>query len=57
MSDPSVDDALGTLQRNARVFLDGFGWQPLSTELDYSAARERALKELFANEAQAAGLL
>jgi AcrR family transcriptional regulator len=57
MSDPAVDDAIGTLQRNARVLLDGFGWRPLSTELDYSEARERALNELFANEAQAAGLL
>ena len=57
MSDPAVDDAIGTLQRNARVFLDGFGWRPLSTEVDYTAARERTLTELFAAEAQAAGLL
>lgn len=57
MSDPAVDDALGTLQRNARVFLDGFSWRPLSTEHDYAAAREQALTELFSAEAQAAGLI
>lgn len=57
MSDPAVDDALGTLQRNARVFLDGFGWRPLSDEHDYTTARERALTELFGAEALAAGLL
>lgn len=57
VSDPAIDDTLGTLRANARVLLDGYGWRPLSTEFDYEAARQRALTQLFHDEAARAGLL
>ncbi|MBW2085928.1 MAG: TetR/AcrR family transcriptional regulator [Deltaproteobacteria bacterium] len=30
-----------------RIFLDGIGWRPLSSEWDYSASRKRFLMEVF----------
>ena len=42
---------------NAQLLLDGVGWRPLSTEHDYFAARERALREVFPQEARSSGLL
>ncbi len=39
------------------ALLDGFGWRPLSTELDYDAARQRALREVYPDEAKKLGLL
>lgn len=35
--------------RNYCLYLDGVRWNPLSTEFDYEATRERALKELFSD--------
>lgn len=57
LSDPAVADPMPTLMANAQVFLDGFGWRPLSTQHDYPAARLRALVEVFPEEARRAGLL
>lgn len=39
------------------ALLDGFGWRPLSSELDYDEARQRALREIFPDEAKKLGLL
>ena len=39
------------------ALLDGFGWRPLSTEHDYDATRQRALGEIFQDEARKLGLL
>jgi AcrR family transcriptional regulator len=39
------------------ALLDGFGWKPLSTELDYEAVRRRILAEIYAPEARQLGLL
>ena len=57
LDDPALTDPMGVLFANAQMLLDGFGWRPLSTELDYSAARLRAFRELFPDEARTAGLL
>lgn len=57
IDEPTVTDPMPTLMANAQVFLDGFGWRPLSTDHDYGAARERAFAEIFPEEARAAGLL
>lgn len=54
---PAVIDPMPALFANAQVLLDGFGWAPLSTELDYAASRERVLSEVFPEEAARAGLL
>lgn len=46
-------------QLNFRMFsalLDGFGWRPLSIELDYPALERRILGEVFAEEAVRLGL-
>ena len=39
------------------TLLDGFGWRPLSSELDYNATRARVLREVFADEARQLGLI
>jgi hypothetical protein len=57
MAEPIVEDPMPTLMANAQVFLDGFGWAPLSTEQDAAAARLRVLTEVFPDEARSAGLL
>ena len=57
MAEPIVEDPMPTLMANAQVFLDGFGWAPLSTEHDATAARLRVLTEVFPDEARSAGLL
>ena len=56
VDEPTFEDPMPIVLRNAQVLLDGFGWQPLSTEHDYFAARDRALDEVFADEAREAGL-
>ena len=57
VSDPAIDDTLGTLRTNARALLDGYAWRALSTDFDYGPARVRALTQLFPEEATAGGLL
>ncbi len=52
---PAITDPVPLLFANAQALLDGFGWQPLSTQHDYVAARARAVAELFPKEAKAAG--
>ena len=52
-----IDPFGSVLLRNANLLLDGMGWRPLSHEHDYVAARERALREVFPDEARRAGLL
>lgn len=39
------------------TLLDGYGWQPLSSDHDYEATRARALREVFPDEAKKLGLL
>lgn len=45
-----LSDPLEVLWRSASALLDGCGWRPLSTELDYDAVRERVHAEVFAEE-------
>jgi AcrR family transcriptional regulator len=44
------DDAIAVQNRNYQIFIDGYGWKPLSTEWDYAATVERVQAELFAAE-------
>jgi len=39
------------------TLLDGFGWRPLSSEVDYAAVRQRVLREIYPDEAAKLGLL
>ena len=39
------------------TLLDGFGWRPLSLELDYTQVRQRVLREVYPDEARKLGLL
>jgi len=39
-----------TQMANYQVFLDGYGWQPLSTQWDYDAVLERIRAEVFADD-------
>jgi AcrR family transcriptional regulator len=46
-----------SLRRNYNALLDGYGWRPLSTEIDYTETARRVLKEVFPDESRRAGLL
>lgn len=46
-----------SIRRNYNALLDGYGWTPLSSEIDYTAAQSRILEEVFPEEARRAGLL
>ena len=46
-----------TLRRNYNALLDGYGWRPLSSEIDYTETRMRVLEQVFAEEGRRAGLL
>jgi AcrR family transcriptional regulator len=50
-------DPAEALQRTQNAILDGYGWRPLTGEHDYEASRQRALVEVFPDEARRAGLL
>ena len=56
IDEPIVTDPMPILMANAQVFLDGFGWQPLSSAHDYGAVHQRVLSEIFTDEARRAGL-
>lgn len=56
IDEPIVTDPMPTLMANAQVFLDGFGWHPLSSDHDYGEAHQRVLREIFPEEARSAGL-
>ncbi|MCP4642234.1 MAG: helix-turn-helix transcriptional regulator [bacterium] len=49
-----VTNPFSTVLRSCDALGDGYGWQPLSTEWDYNATRERVRDELFAEEARKA---
>ena len=57
LDESALDEPVSVLLRNHNLFLDGAGWQPLSTEHDYFEVRERALREIFPAEAKRAGLI
>ncbi len=38
------------IRRNIQKMLDGFGWAPLSAEIDFDATMEKVVKEVFAQE-------
>ena len=56
IDEPIVTDPMPILMANAQVFLDGFGWQPLSSFHDYGETHQRVLSEIFPDEARLAGL-
>jgi AcrR family transcriptional regulator len=45
-----------TQMLNYQMFLDGYGWRPLSTEWDYPAVVERVRAEVFADDLKKAGI-
>lgn len=51
------EDPIQMLNRNYQVFLDGYQWQPLSTEWDYASTVTRVRTELFADELREVGAL
>ena len=38
------------IRQNIQKMLDGFGWSPLSAEIDFDATMEKIVKEVFAQE-------
>jgi hypothetical protein len=51
-----IRDPYQAISHNAHLILDGIGWKPLSTDLDYSEVIAKAIEELFHAEAEIAGL-
>jgi AcrR family transcriptional regulator len=52
-----IRDPYRAVFHNAHLMLDGIGWKPLSTELDYLSINESAMEELFPHESRVAGLV
>jgi AcrR family transcriptional regulator len=52
-----VTDPRKAVWDNMHALLDGFGWRPLSKELDYEQTRSRILKEVFPQESTQAGMV
>ncbi|HNP59722.1 MAG TPA: TetR/AcrR family transcriptional regulator [Nitrospirales bacterium] len=50
-----ITDPRKAVWENMHALLDGFGWRPLSSELDYEQTRIRILKEVFPQEAAQVG--
>lgn len=48
--DVGIDDPALVIRDCIHQMLDGFGWKALSTEHDYEAVFQKALKETFADE-------
>ena len=38
------------IRRNIHMMLDGFGWEPLSTERDYDETMEKVVRDVFPEE-------
>lgn len=47
-----IPDPFSAVRLNVNRMLDGCNWQPLSSEHDYAAVRERVLLEVFPNESR-----
>jgi len=52
-----MSDGDESLRRNYNALLDGYGWTPLSSEIDYTATRQRVLEQVFPEEGRRVGLL
>lgn len=52
-----VTDPRKAVWDNMHALLDGFGWRPLSKELDYEQTRTRILKEVFPQESTQGGMV
>lgn len=50
LAEQGITDPYTTLRRSCHALLDGFGWQPLSSEWDYQASYSRILSEVFPEE-------
>ena len=50
-------DPIAMLNKNYQVFLDGYQWQPLSSDWDYASTVVRIREELFADELREVGAL
>ena len=53
-SEIGIADPYLAVRRNMNVMVDGLGWQPLSTEVDYMQVFDRVQNEVFADELELA---
>ncbi len=51
-----IADARKATWDNMHALLDGFGWHPLTSQLDYGNVRARVLREIYPQESKRAGL-
>ena len=54
MKSMGVKNPFQSILYNANIMLDGVGWKPLSTELDYQSIQKQAAKTLFEDEVKLA---
>jgi AcrR family transcriptional regulator len=52
-----ITDPRKAVWENMHALLDGFGWRPLSKELDYEQTRSRILQEVFPQESTQLGMV
>ena len=57
IAEKGITDAADALMRNQSALLDGYGWKPLSSDMDLEALQQRTLTEIFPAEARQLGLL
>ena len=50
LSEIGIRDPMQALRQGQLQILDGYGWQPLSTEFDYLAHMDQVKLELFSND-------
>ena len=47
-----ITDSFGAIARGCHYLMDGIGWKPLSTELNYSQVGKKIRETLLADEAK-----
>ena len=50
LQDVGIADGVAALRHNQNCMLDGYHWQPLSTEFDYAVVNQQVRQEMFSHE-------
>ncbi len=50
LEENGIANPIATLRRSQNLLLDGYGWQPLSSEVDYDQVMDQVRAEVFGDE-------
>lgn len=50
LEENGIANPIATLRRSQNLLLDGYGWRPLSTEVDYDQVMDQVRAEVFGDE-------